>query len=77
MGWGSLPTNIQNYFTQSSIARKFDIEIGCSDSDMTEFAEISEWELNSALSRGKVSAPGDAITHSVLRLVAQVPGNPL
>jgi len=74
----SLPTNIQNHLNQSKVARKFAIEIGCSDSDISDSAEISEWELNNALSKGKASAPGeDGITYSVLRLIAQVPGNPL
>jgi len=74
----SLPTNIQNHLNQSKIARKFAIEIGCSDSDISGSAEISEWELNNALSKGKASAPGeDGITYSILRLLAQVPGNPL
>jgi len=74
----SLPTNIQDHLSQSKIARKFAIEIGCSDTDPSDFAEITEWELNNALIKGKASAPGeDGITYSVLRLIAQVPGNPL
>lgn len=73
----SLPTDILNHFSQSKIARKFAIEIGCSDTDLSEFAKNSERELTNALSRGKASAPGEGgICYSVLRLVSQVPGNP-
>nr|XP_027219801.1 uncharacterized protein LOC113812168 [Penaeus vannamei] len=68
----SLPTNIQNHLNQSKVAWKFAIDIGSSDSDISDSAEISEWELNNALSKGKASAPGeDGITYSVLRLIAQ------
>lgn len=49
----SLPTDILNHFSQSKIARKFAIEIGCSDTDLSEFAKNSERELTNALSRGK------------------------
>ena len=74
----SLPTNIQNHLNQYKTAEKFALKIGCSDSDISDFAEISEWELNNALSKGKASALSeDGITYSVLRLIAQVPGNPL
>lgn len=74
----SLPQGIKDHLDKSKIDRKFNIAVTCAAIDPSDFAEITEWELRNALVKGKATAPGeDGITYSVLRLIAQVPGNPL
>ena len=74
----NLPPYVQNILEQNRMNRDFKIEIGRAEVDLTDYYEITEWELENALSKGRSTSPGeDGITYDVLRLLAQVPGNPL
>ena len=73
-----LPSHVQNILKRDRTNRDFKIEIGKAEVDLTDYYEITEWELENALAKGRSTAPGeDGITYDVLRLLAQVPGNPL
>ena len=73
-----LPTHVQNILAQNRVNRDFKIEIGKAEVDLTDYYEITERELENALTKGRSTSPGeDGITYDVLRLLAQVPGNPL
>ena len=74
----SLPVEIQTHLQNTDINRRFNIEIACSEIGATDRLPITSEELRIALVKGKATSPGDdGITYSVLRLIAQVPGNPL
>ena len=76
--FSSLPQNIQHYFNETKLDRQFKIEIACSELDETDRYPVTEQELNTALSKGKSTSPGDdGITYDTLRLLARVKGNPL
>ena len=74
----SLPANIQTYLHNTKVNRQFNIEIACASIDPTDHYQITEYELHSALQKGKSTAPGeDGITYNVLRLLGEIPSNPL
>ncbi|KAK3893344.1 hypothetical protein Pcinc_002898 [Petrolisthes cinctipes] len=74
----SLPIHIQDALTSRAAVHRLRLMSALLQDDDDDAEEITEEELRRALSRGRASFPGDdGITYAVLRLLQQVPGNPL
>ena len=74
----NLPLHIQDALSSRALIRQLHLLSALLQDDDDDAEPITEEELRRALSRGKASSPGDdGITYAVLRLLQQVPGNPL
>ena len=74
----SLPPHIQEALSSRAPHRQLRLMAALLQSDDDDDVPLTDAELCRALSRGKASSPGDdGITYTVLRLLQQVPGNPL
>ncbi|KAK3884719.1 hypothetical protein Pcinc_011037 [Petrolisthes cinctipes] len=73
-----LPIHIQDALASRAAVHRLRLMSALLQDDDDDAEEITEEELRRALSRGRASSPGDdGITYAVLRLLQQVPGNPL
>ena len=74
----SLPIHMQGALSSRTPVRRLGLASALLQYDSDEAVQITEGELRRALSRCKVTSPGDdSITYAVLRLLQRVPGNPL
>ena len=74
----NLPQNIQQHLASTNVNRGFNIEIACSERGPDDAYDISLFELETALEKGRATSPGDdGITYSTLRLLADIPNSPL
>ncbi|KAK3868773.1 hypothetical protein Pcinc_025811 [Petrolisthes cinctipes] len=74
----SLPIHIQDAVPSPAAVHRLRLMSALLKDDDDDAEQITEEELRRALSRGRGSSPGDdSITYAVLRLLQQVPGNPL
>ena len=74
----NLPAHILDALSAQANSRGLRLTAALLSSDDEDDEVITEGELRRALARGKASAPGDdGITYAVLRVLLNVPGNPL
>ena len=74
----SLPQTVQADLSLQHHHRTLRLMSALLEEDDEDATPITVDELRRALARGKATAPGeDGVTYSVLRLLHQVPGNPL
>lgn len=74
----SLPDQVREALLARAGHRALRLVGALLEEDVEDATPITEGELRRALARGNSTAPGDdGITYSVLRLLQQVPGNPL
>ena len=76
----SLPNEVQQRLLAKQSQRESKIEINCKAAHASDDYPITQWELDSALTHGRSTAPGeDGITYQVLRLLnlKTKNGNPL
>ena len=74
----NLPQHVREALSTQSNYRALRLTAALLGSDEEDDVAVTEAELRRALSRGKASAPGsDGVTYAVLRVLLEVPGNPL
>lgn len=74
----NLPAHIQDALTSQKHFRALRLAAPLLSKDEDDDIAITEDELRRALNRDKATTPGDdGITYSALRLLLEVPGNPL
>ena len=74
----SLPRQVQRALSVQRDHRVLRLMAALLQVDDEDAMPLTAEELRRALARGKATAPGDdAVTYSALRLLQQVPGNPL
>ena len=74
----SPPIHMHDALSSRAPVRRLGLASALLQDDDDEAVQITEGKLRRALSRGKVTSPGDdSITYAVLRLIQRVPGNPL